>query len=124
MVLRGLVRLCSLTSLNTTVCSRLAVERRVWSYGAWPCCAPFLSLDNAVFSRFDGGGEGMVLQCWAPWCPLTSLDTTVFSRLTVERRVWSYRAWYCCAPSLPSYTAVFARFDGGGEGPWCSLILA
>ena len=72
---------------------------------------PLPPIGIAVFSRFDGGGEGMVLQGWAPWCPLrgwapwyplTPLDTTVFVRLTVERRVWSYGIWYFCTLSLSS----------------------
>ena len=30
----------------------LTVEGRVWSYGVWYFCAPYLPLDTAVLSRF------------------------------------------------------------------------
>ena len=107
MVLRGLVMLCPLTPLDTTVFSSslwsggyattwtgsvvprpstryygillLVFERRVWSYGYWCCCAPSLPLDTAVYSRSDGGGEGMVLRGLVLLCPLAPLDTTVSS---------------------------------------------
>ena len=56
MVLHGWAPWCPLTPLDTTVFSRLKVERRVW-------LCPHPPLDTAVFARLDGGGEG-------PWCPL------------------------------------------------------
>ena len=63
---------------------------------------------------FDGRGEGRVLLL-SRSAPSLPLDTAVFSRWTVERRVWSYGVWYCCAPSLPLDTAAPSRSDGGVE---------
>ena len=117
MVLRGLVLLCLLISLDTVIFSRLRVKGGYGPTGPTVYgCAPSLPLGSAVFSRFDGGGVGVVLRRRVPLCPLTPLYTTLLSRLTVGRRVWSYGFWYCCAPSLPLDTAVFYRFDGEAEG--------
>ena len=94
MVLRGLVLLCPVPPLDTTVFSRWTVERRIWSYGGWYCCASSLlsillySLVLMVEGRhrappphsrsillystnsFDDGVEGMVLRGLVLWCPL------------------------------------------------------
>ena len=44
----------------------------------------------------------MVLRGLVLLCPLTPFDTAIISCSRVERRVWFYGVWYCCAPSLPS----------------------
>ena len=49
--------------------------------------------------------------------PFPSLLILLYSLvLTVEGRVGSLGAWYCCAPSLPLDTAVPSRSDGGVGG--------
>ena len=119
MVLQGWAPWCPLTPLDTTVFSRLTVERGVPSYGTCYCCAPSLPsilpyllvlmvegrdrgapsfpLDTAVFYSFDGGVDGMVLCVWHCGAPSLPLDTAVFSR--VDGGV----NWSCRAPSLPPF---------------------
>ena len=70
MIFRGLVLLCPFLPLDTSVFSRLTVKGRAWSYGVRYRCASSLPLDTAVLSRFDGGGEGMVLRGLQLLCPL------------------------------------------------------
>ena len=68
MILRGLVLLCPITppSYGGILSLDGGVEgTKVWSYEVWCCCAPF-----AVFSRSDGGGEGMVLRGLVRLCLL------------------------------------------------------
>ena len=73
MLLQGLVLSCPLTPSRH--CCILSFDGGVWrvrSYGLWYRCAPSLPPDNAVFSRFDGGVEGMILRglyCCAPFTP-------------------------------------------------------
>ena len=70
MILRGLLQRCPLLLLDTAVLSPLDGTLRVWSYGVWYCCAPSLPLDTAVFSRFNGRLNGMVLRGLVLMCPL------------------------------------------------------
>ena len=99
---------------------------------------PPLPLDTAVFSRADGGLEGMVLRGLVLWRPFPSSGYCCFVSfgrwrrgygprgsgtvvpppfllillyslvLTGEGRVWSSGVCDCCAPSLPLDTAVFS----------------
>ena len=78
----------------------LTAEWRVSSYGVCYCCAPFLPL-AAVFSRVDGGGEGYGPTDSGIVVPLPSPCYGIISRFDAGGERMVLRGLVLLCPSLP-----------------------